>query len=253
MKKFITNKYTLFGLGSILFIFIWWIISLCFDINGMVVPSPLSTAIRMFELFQDGYTFKCIGATFFKVILGFTISFVIAFVLGVLAGNNKYIRELVKPGLVVVKSVPTAAVVFLFVVLVTPKDAPILVTGLISFPILYEAIATGIANVDNNVIQASKVDGANLIKRNLKILIPLSLPYIGVGVLASFSLSFKIEIMAEVITGSTNAGLGSVIKATQVADPTDMVTIFAYSLIAIIVVLITSLVSDILKNKLKNK
>lgn len=253
MKKFITNKYTLFGLGIILFGIVWWIFSLAFDINGMIVPSPAVTFVKMFELFQDPYTFKCLGYTLLRVLIGFAISFIIAFILGVITGNSKVLRELVKPSMTIIKSVPTAAVVFLFVVLVSPKDAPILVTILISFPILYEAVANGLANVDPNVIQAANVDGANIVKRNLFVMIPLSFPYIGVGILASFSLSFKVEIMAEVITGYTANGLGSIIKASQIADPTDMTTIFGYSLIAVLLVLVISLVSDILKQKLKNR
>ena len=61
----------------------------------------------------------------------------------------------------ILKSVPTAAVVFLFVVLVSPRQAPILVTMLISFPILFEAISSGIKNVPEGPIQAAKIDGAN--------------------------------------------------------------------------------------------
>ena len=253
MKKFISNKYTLFGLGILLFIFLWWIISLCFDINGMIVPSPFDTVKKMFELLTIPYTYKCLGFTLLRVLIGFAISFAIAFILGVFAGNSKVLAQLLKPTMVVLKSIPTATVVFLFVVMVTPRDAPILVTMLISFPILFEAVTSGIANVDKDTIEASKVDGANYVKRNMFIKIPLALPYIGVGILASFSLSFKVEIMAEVITGYSSYGLGSVIKARQNADPTDMVTIFGYSLIAVILVLIISLAVDVLKETLKKR
>ena len=251
MKKFISNKYILFALGIVLFILLWWVVSLFFDINKMVVPSPLDTTVRMFELLRDPYTFKCLGITLLRVLIGFGISFAAAFILGVLAGNSKIFAGLLKPTMVVIKSIPTATVVFLFVIMVSPKDAPILVTTLISFPILFEAVTSGIANVDKETLEASKVDGAGYLKRNIFIKIPLSLPYIGVGVLASFSLSFKVEIMAEVITGNTNAGLGNVIRATQGADPTDMVTIFGYSFIAVILVLIISITADVIKDKLK--
>ena len=253
MKKFISNKYVLFGLGIVLFILLWWVISLLFDINGMIVPSPWATTGRMIELLGEPYTYKCLGFTLLRVLIGFGISFVVAFILGVLAGNSKTFAGLLKPTMIVLKSVPTATVVFLFVILATPRDAPILVTMLISFPILFEAVTTGIANVDKETVEASKVDGADAVKRNIFIKIPLSLPYIGVGVLASFSLSFKVEIMAEVITGYPINGLGSQIRAVQGADPTDMVTIFGYSLIAVILVLIISITADVIKDKLKKK
>ena len=253
MRKFISNKYIQYLIGIVIFILLWWVISLCFDINKMVVPSPLDTTIRMFELLRDPYTYKCLLFTLLKVLIGFSISFVVAFILGVLAGNSKVLSGMLKPTMTVLKSIPTATVVFLFVIIVSARYAPILVTMLISFPILFEAVTTGIANVDKDTIEASKVDGADHVKRNIFIKIPLALPYIGVGLLASFSLSFKVEIMAEVITGYSQNGLGSIIKATQNADPTDMVTIFGYSLIAIIVVLIISISADVIKDKIKKK
>ena len=257
MKKFISNKYVLYALGIVLFILLWWVISLCFDINGMVVPSPFTSTGKMFTLLGQAYTYKCIGFTLLRVLIGFSISFIAAFVFGVIAGNSKIVSGLLKPTMIVLKSVPTATVVFLFMVLVGGTNAPILVTMLISFPILFEAVTAGIMNVDKETVEASKVDGANYLKRNMFIKIPLALPYIGVGVLASFSLSFKIEIMAEVITGSTSYGLGAVIRsaanAATNADGTQMDSVFGYSLIAVIIVLLISITADIIKDKIKTK
>ena len=105
---------------------------------------------------------------------------------------------------------------------------------LISFPILYESISGGIENMDKDVINAMKLDSGSFIYNIIKIQIPLIIPYVVIGIASSFALSFKIEIMAEILTGSTRNGLGSAILASQKNDPTNMVPIFAYSLIAII-------------------
>ena len=70
---------------------------------------------------------------------------------------------------------------------------------------------------------------------------------------SSFALSFKIEIMAEVITGYTRNGLGSVIHFTQVDDPSNMAGIFAYSLLVIILMLLVTLLEDIVKQIAKKK
>ena len=75
------------------------------------------------------------------------------------------------------------------------------------------------------------------------------MPYIVVGIASSFGLSLKIEIMAEVITGYTRLGLGSAILAAQRSDPTNMVPIFAYSFVAIVVMLVFDLLSNAIKKK----
>ena len=252
MRKFISNKFTLFTLGILFVIALWFILSWCFDINGGIFPSPVETFTKFGELLIDPYSYKCLGYTFLRMLIGFAISFAFALVLGILAGNHDWLYEFLKPLMVVIKSIPTVALVFLFVVMVTPRNAPIFVVIIICFPILYEAVRGGIKKVDKEIIQASEVDGANYLKKVLCIKLPLSIPYIIVGIASSFSLSFKIEIMAEVITGYTRNGLGSVIHYVQQEDPTNLTGVFAYALFAIIFMLLLSLLEQVIKHVFKN-
>ena len=99
-------------------------------------------------------------------------------------------------------------------------------------------------------MQAARVDGARYLKRVLFIKLPLSISYIIVGVVSSFSLSFKIEIMAEVITGTTTNGLGSVIHFVQQQDPTELTGVFAYSLFAIVFMLLFTLLEQVIRQLL---
>ena len=253
MKRFITNKFVLFALGTIFVILLWVLASLLFDKNGAIFPNPILTMEKFGVILADPYTYKCLGYTFLRMLAGFGLSFALALIFGVLAGNNINVYQFFKPLMVVIKSVPTVALVFLFLVLITPKDAPIFVVFVICFPILYEGVVGGIRNVNKDLIEASKVDGANYVKSTWYIKLPLAIPYIIVSIVSSFALSFKIEIMAEVITGYTRNGLGSVIHYTQVEDPTNMAGIFAYSLLAIIIMLLVSLLEEIVKHILKKR
>ncbi len=250
MRKFISNKFTLFALGILFVIVLWIILSLCFDTNGGIFPSPIETFKRFGELLTEPYSYQCLGHTFKRMFIGFSISFVAALLVGIFAGNHQPLYDFLKPLMTVIKSIPTVALVFLFVVLLTPKDAPILVVIAICFPILYEAVASGIRKVDPQVVQAARVDGARYLKRVLFIKLPLSISYIIVGVVSSFSLSFKIEIMAEVITGTTTNGLGSVIHFVQQQDPTELTGVFAYSLFAIVFMLLFTLLEQVIRQLL---
>ena len=59
--------------------------------------------------------------------------------------------------------------------------------------------------------------------------------------------------MAEVLTGYTRNGLGSVIHYVQQADPTDMTSVFAYSLFAIIFMLLITLLETIVKQTVQKQ
>lgn len=251
MKKFITNKYVLTILGCIAFIAIWLIISLIVDDRTMIFPDPLSTFQEAGKILSRSYIYKCIGWTMFRMLIGFTISFALAMVFGLIAGYYKSFKTFLNPIIIVFKSIPTAALVFLFLVVSGARYAPIYIVILISFPILYEAIAAGIGNVEPTLLEAAKVDGGNFFQTIFKIRLPLALPYIFVGIASSFALSFKIEIMAEIITGDTRNGLGSAISAAQKNDPSNMVPIFAYSLIAIVFILLVTIIEDVVARLMK--
>ena len=251
MKRFISNKFVLFALGILFVIALWFVLSLCFDINGGIFPSPIATFKEFGTLLTDPYSFQCLGYSFLRMIIGFSISFLAALVVGIFAGNHQEVYDFLKPLMVVIKSIPTVALVFLFVVLITPRNAPIFVVIVICFPILYEAVAGGFRKVEKDLVDASQVDGANYFDRVLFIKLPLSIPYIVIGIASSFSLSFKLEIMAEVITGYTRNGLGSVIHYTQQQDPTNLAGVFAYSLFAIIFMLLISLLEQGIRQAFK--
>ncbi len=253
MRKFISNKYTLFFLGTLFVIALWFILSLCFDVNEGIFPNPIVVFKEFGHLLTEPISYKYLGWTFLRMIIGFGVSFLLALVVGILAGNHEHLYLFLKPLMTTIKSIPTVTLVFLFVVFAAPKNAPIFVVIIICFPILYEAVAGGIKKVDQQVDYAAQLDGAGYFQRVLFIKLPLSIPYIIVGIASSFSLSFKLEIMAEVITGSTFVGLGSIIHYTQQQDPTNLTGVFAYSLFAIIFMLLITLLETIIKQRVNKQ
>ena len=255
MKAFISkNKILLFSLGVVFVILLWVFISLVFDRNSTIFPSPIVTFQKFFELLGEPYTYKCIAYTLLRILVGFVISFVLAFIVGVFAGNHPSLYQFLKPLMVTLKSVPTVALVFFFIILFAAQ-ASIFIVLLICFPILYEGVAGGIKNVDKVYIEAAQVDGANYLRRTISVKIPLAFPYIIVAMISSFALSFKIGVMAEAMSGFTVNGLGGLIQAAKndASDPDYMVRIFAYSLIAIVLMLIVSLLQEIITSYLKKK
>ena len=200
-------------------------------------------------LMGKSYTYRCLGATFSRMLGGYLLSFAAALLLGIISGNSPFFERLLSPLITTLRAVPTASLIYFFIVLVGFKKAPMMMVILICFPILYEGIAGGIRNTPQSILNAVRLDGAGFLKENLKIRLPLAFPYIIVAMTSSFSLSFKIEIMAEVITGSANPGLGSVIAASRSADPTNMIPIFAYSLIAVVIMLAIDFSGSMIRHK----
>jgi NitT/TauT family transport system permease protein len=250
MKKFISTKYFLYPVGILLFFLIWEIVSLIINEPIMIFPDPITTIIKAGELLTEEFTWKCIGGTLRRMLIGFGISLLIALFLGIIAGNNKKIQKIFEPTIVALKAVPTAAMVFVFLVLAGFDEAPIYIVVLIAFPILYEAVIGGFNNIPSEIDDALKLDDKNYFQKVAKVKLPLSIPYILVGIASSFALTFNVEIMAEIMTGSDTYGVGNAIQIERWEHSSDMRPVFAYSLIVIVMVLLTTWLSAFLKKKL---
>lgn len=245
VRKFTLNKKLNTLLGVILFVLLWQILSK--SIGSYIFPGPFLTVKEALRLLGLSYTWQCIYYSLFRLFTGFIVAFIIALVLGVLAGNFSFVQEILNPIVIALKSIPTASLVFLFIVLSGARNASIYIVILVAFPIIYDGISSGIMNIDRDIIDASRLDGASFFYENIKVKLPLALPYILVSVSSSFALSFKIEIMAEVITGTTFPGLGSAISTVRKIEPANLTPVFAYSLIAIVIALILTFVSKRIK------
>lgn len=253
MKKCISNHYTLTFLGIVLFFGLWLILSLVIGEETLIFPRPLATIKYAFQLLKRAYIYQCLAATMKRMLIGFVLAFTIAFVCGLLAGQWAWIQKIMRPLVTACKAVPTACLIFLFLVLLGAKNAAIGVVVLVSWPILYESIVGGMQSTSHELIQAARIDGGNAWKIMTRIRLPLSLPYLMVGIASSFALSFKIEIMAEILTGNTRLGLGAAIYSAQQNDPSNMVPIFAYSLIAIFFILLVSFLGRLCKAGIEKK
>ena len=118
----------------------------------------------------------------------------------------------------------------------------------IVFPMVYEATVSGYQHIDKDIIMAMRVDSGNVLGNNFRIKLPMSMPYIAVGLTTSFALSFKIEIMAEALTSSSDSyGLGRAISVAFANQTNGLISTFAYAFIAILVMLIVSLLIWLIK------
>ena len=244
MKKFITANPFLYTAGLLFVFAVWFLISLSQGgVNSLTFPNPVATFSYAFRLLGDEYIYRCIGGTLLRTLEGFGLSFALALVLGSITGSITPLQRFMKPLILVLKSAPTAAFVYLFLVIAGTSQSPVWIVGLLAFPILYESVVSGFNAVPEQMLWAARIDGSKRLSTLFRVQLPLSVPYLALGVVSSFALSFKTSIMAEIISGLTKPGLGVAIRVFRMDDPTDLTPVFAVALIAILLILLVDLVA----------
>ena len=246
-KRYKIPLWTVVGIVGVFLL--WWLISVL--LKTSLFPTPWVVLPEFFKLFALKSTYLAVGGTLLRLIASIAAGMILGLLLGVISGLNESFRAYIRPLIVIFKTVPTAAVIYILIVLVSPNYAPIIIVFLMAFPIIYEAIVTGMTSIDPNIIDASSMDGARTIQKVFRIYIPLSSNYILLGFVSSIGLGMKVAIMSEVLTGNASAdGIGKLIR--NAALTVDMTLIMAYSLIAIIIIGLIDIAIHFVKKRLKN-
>ena len=236
--------------GVFFVLLLWWVLSI--SLNTTLFPDPFKTFGVLGKLIVKPNTWSAIGGTLYRLIISFVLSFLAALVIGVIAGLFPVVKNFLKPFIIVLRTIPTAALIFVLIVLLKPKMSLFIIDFLLMFPILYEAVCTGTENIDTSVIDALKLETKKTSPLAITtVIIPMAWPYVILGVVQALGLGMKVSIMSEVLCGDDKIpGLGRMIYSAYIE--TNMPQIFALTLIAIILSGILDLTLHYVKRKYKN-
>lgn len=239
---------TILGIGFVFLL--WFIISI--SINNALFPNPGAVFPDLGLILSKGDTWAAIGGTMLRLVISFAISFVLALIFGYLGGRFKGFYKFFNPLIITLRTLPTAAIIFVLVVLTKPMYALVIIVNMLMFPILYEAVATGVRNVEKGAIEAMKVDSGYTLKSIWSVVLPMAWPSIGLGIIQSIGLGMKVGIMSEVLCGSdTIPGLGRMLYHGYY--DANITRVFSVAIIAIILIGINDVSVNYIKKKKVNK
>lgn len=251
-KSFLNKPYgklitTLCGVG---FIFLLWII-ISLSANISLFPGPGAVFTRFGELFITSKLYEAIGGSLLRLLIAMGICLGSSLLLGLIGGLSSIFYRFFNPLIIVLRTLPTAAFIYILIVLLKPRYSLFIITSLVIFPIMYEAVASGIRNIDKGIMDSIRLEARIIHPRCLvNIIFPCARENIILGVIQSLGLGMKISIMSEVLVGTdTVKGLGRMIYHAYI--DLDMPTVFAVSIYAIIIIGLLDIILHFLKKRLR--
>ncbi len=204
-------KYLLPFLPFVLFLALWWILSLL-NIPEYILPSPMNVVKELADTRWQWLSQSL--TTIYEVLGGFIIAILVGILLGLVVSWNDPIRRTLMPFLVFFNSMPKVAAAPLVLVWFGFGILPnIVMSFLISFfPILLNT-ARGVNEVPYEMIELALTFNTPKWKRFLKIRIPYALPFIMTGVKMASILSVTGAIVGEFI--ASESGLAALILQAQ--------------------------------------
>lgn len=216
MKKLFTDKkFNIFySVFAVLIMWAVWLIVAATVGNEYLVPDFASSAREFFTLFAKGFFWKALGWSLLRVIIAFSISFLLALGCACLAVACKPFSAFMRPIVALFRTLPTMAVLLIILVWMTPRTAPIAVTLLVLFPMIYTQMTLGIESVDGGLLEMAKVYRLTAKQKLTCIYLPHLAPQTVEQTGVNLSFGLKLTISAEVMA-STYTAIGGMMTEAQ--------------------------------------
>jgi NitT/TauT family transport system permease protein len=181
----------------------------CFRFLGILiwlglwqVISPAVTPISVFQQFiqlLNFATLKIVLFTFFLVLSGFLVSYLLGTILAFLSFRFIFIRMLIDPLIYFCKLTPVVVVIMALLLYFTPIGVGFIIIIITVMPICYLNTLTGLENINRQLEEVATVFGVNNFVKLFYVYIPQILSELFSSANIGIGFAFKSAIAAQVI------------------------------------------------------
>ncbi len=203
--------------------------------NPLLLPSPLMTIKRLFELMCTLEFYEIILRSLARILIGTAAAVLLGVILAVATAKFKLLHDFISPVMTAIKAVPVASFIVLLLLWLGKNILPSIISALIVLPIVWTNIETGILETDKSLIELARVYKMSGWKKIRHIYLPSTLPYFISSLNSSLGLAWKAGIAAEVLALPVIAIGKQIYESKLYLETTDL---FAWTLTVIIISLI---------------
>jgi len=171
------------------------------------------------DLLKNGLLIKHLLVSFYRVFVGFSLTFVAAFSLALLIALNDWLTDYITPTLEFIRHIPPIALIPILILWLGIGEKPKITVIILAtfFPVFLNTLS-GISNCDPKLKEVGEIFGLSKWESFYRIILPQAVPSIIVGMQIALGYSWRSLIGAELIAAS--AGIGyMIIDAEQLSRP----------------------------------
>lgn len=190
--------------------------------QSVLIPSFSTVAITGYKMIMSGELFVHVGASLYRIFVGFLLGSLIGAPIGLAMGTSRVLRAVFDPFVQFFRFIPAIAWLTPVVIWFGLGDLSKIMI------ILYATVFTvavnasvGVSNIPANKIWAGKTLGASQRQIFLHIIIPAALPFVLTGMRLAMGYAFTAVVSAEMI--ASDEGLGFLIFNSRLWMATDVI------------------------------
>jgi NitT/TauT family transport system permease protein len=207
-ERIVTAILACISIGAL---FLFWYLGtkyrLEFYIRFKNVPTPAEVLQQATEVGLSNKYLINIAISLRRILFGFAVAIVIGVPLGLAIGKYERVRDLIMPGVEILRPIPAIAWVPMSIMLWPNNEASIVFITFIGafFPILLNTIH-GVHSLDGVLIRAARCLGASEVRLLWNVILPGALPHIFTGLAVGMGVAWVSLIAAEMISGQFGVG-----------------------------------------------
>lgn len=201
-------------LGIAVLLVLWYGVCRAGIFSAYVLPPPAKVLNSFFKMLQTGELWRDVWISFLRVMKGFSIAFVLAFLLGMVrallpsaGGYYEYVVQFFR-------NVPPLSMIPLLILWCgIGETTKTVIIVLASFFPMYLNIVKGFTGCDRKLLEVGDMFGYSRTRKFMRIVLPYATADILVGMRIGLGYSWRAIIGAEMVAAST--GLGHMILFAQ--------------------------------------
>ena len=167
--------------------------------SRILLATPWQALGRLLALLPTAGLWRTVGCSFVRIAGGFLLALALGTALALAAYRRRMVETLLRPYVVVIKSVPVASFIILALIWMGSARLPLFISFLMVFPILYTNVLAGIRSADRELLEMARVFRVPWLRQARCILLPAAEPFLLAGSAAALGMSWKAGVAAEVI------------------------------------------------------
>jgi len=216
------SYWTLAGVGLVIPLGAWLLVSSLGAVNPVFLPGPLAVARRVGAWFDDGDLLSDIRISFFRVLAGWALSALFAMPLGLLIGTFRRFQALLEPLTDFIRYMPAVAFIPLVMLWVgIDESAKVAIIFIGTFFQMVLMVAEDVRRVPIAQIEAAQTMGATRGEVIEKVIIPSAKPALLDTLRITMGWAWTYLVVAELV--AANSGLGYAIVKAQRFLQTDKI------------------------------
>ena len=205
--------------------------------DPLVFPGVDEILKAFFRLITTGKTYRLIWTTMKHLIASMAASTVIGISLGVAMGMIPFLRNLLRPMMILLRSLPMIILIVITMVVADYALVPVLASSIVLVPMIAEAACEGCLRIDRELIDVYRMNAGFNGQVLFHVYLPLMAGYLKQAYVNAVGMGVKLAVSTEYLV-QTRDSLGKAVHTSGYFN--EYQDIYAYALVMILLVLVVS-------------